>query len=244
MGEQALMTTEYVRAKNNAKARRYYARNREQCVSRSVTWRAENPGKVSEQLAAYRDANRATINRKRMERYWKDPEAGRAAARDYADRNPDKVKASRDNNASEHGERNKVTRRRWKDDNRETINRQRRETGKLNREKEKIHGHNYRARKRALPNTLTATEWREILTGQNHACYYCECAGEKLIVEHMTPLSRGGPTTRENVCASCLSCNSSKRDRTVAEFIEYRTSIGKPLACADRRAEPSLLLGR
>ena len=230
MGEQVMMSVEYVRAKNNAKMRRYYVRNAEKVRTRSAVWRAENPDKVAEQLAAYRDANRATINRKRVGRYWKDPEAARAAVRDYGERNPDKVKASRDRNASEHGERNKATRRRWKDDNRETINRQRRESGKRNREKEKIHGHNYRARKRALPNTLTEAEWQCILSEQKHMCYYCGDAAATLVVEHMIPLSKGGGTTKDNCCGSCPSCNSSKRDRTVPEFIAYRRDISKPLA--------------
>ena len=129
---------------------------------------------------------------------------------------------------AKHGERLKERRRQWKQDNRETVNRQRREAGKRNREKEKIHCHNYRARKRALPNTLTLAEWESICAEQDNACYYCGAAAV-LVVEHMIPLSKGGGTTKDNCCGSCLGCNSSKRDRTAPEFIAYRSDIGKPL---------------
>ena len=229
MGEQTMMSVEYVRAKNNARARRHYARNAEKLCARAAVWRAENPEYVAAYQKQYNADNIMTKRRKRVDAYARDPEAGRVAARDYAEANPEKVKVSRDRNALKHREHNKDVRRKWKDENRETTNRQRREAGKRNRETEKIHGHNYRARKRALPNTLTETEWQCILAEQEYACYYCGGDAATLVVEHMIPLSKGGGTTKDNCCGSCPSCNSSKRDRTVAEFIAYRIDIGKPL---------------
>jgi len=37
-------------------------------------------------------------------------------------------------------------------------------------------------------------------------------------IDHKTPLSRGGKHTLENIAVMCLGCNSSKGNRTMAEF--------------------------
>lgn len=49
-----------------------------------------------------------------------------------------------------------------------------------------------------------------------HSCQYCgvELPGSKLQIEHVTPRSKGGPTTWENCVAACDDCNSRKADRT------------------------------
>jgi len=57
-------------------------------------------------------------------------------------------------------------------------------------------------------------------------CIYCG-ADEKLIVEHMIPLSRGGPDHPDNAVMVCAGCNSSKGDRRLYEFygLENRNRI-------------------
>ena len=37
-------------------------------------------------------------------------------------------------------------------------------------------------------------------------------------IDHKTPLSRGGKHTLGNIAVMCLGCNSSKGNRTMAEF--------------------------
>ena len=48
-------------------------------------------------------------------------------------------------------------------------------------------------------------------------CIYCG-AREKLTVEHMIPLSRGGPDHPDNAVWVCSHCNSSKGDKRLYEF--------------------------
>lgn len=55
---------------------------------------------------------------------------------------------------------------------------------------------------------LEAYEWR---------CAYCG-EGGRLTIDHLVPLSRGGSDGIENLIPACLSCNSSKHDRTELEF--------------------------
>ena len=49
---------------------------------------------------------------------------------------------------------------------------------------------------------------------QNNRCYLCGLKFTKVkrkpTLEHIIPLSRGGPNSDENVAAACKSCNSSK----------------------------------
>ena len=76
-------------------------------------------------------------------------------------------------------------------------------------------------RKKQLPATLTRAEWQEILTENNHRCFYCGASGVILHKEHQIPISRGGGYTKDNIVPACGSCNSQKSFRTPEEFAEY-----------------------
>ncbi|MFK8031863.1 MAG: HNH endonuclease [Gammaproteobacteria bacterium] len=75
-----------------------------------------------------------------------------------------------------------------------------------------------------------------------HLCLYC---GEKLpraqlTRDHVTPVSRGGKDTWENVVSACRACNQRKDNRLISE-------IGMPLLAipyAPNRAEGLLLANR
>lgn len=72
---------------------------------------------------------------------------------------------------------------------------------------------------KTLSNTLTSAEWENIITTQDNKCYICKkifnnkCILDRAEKDHIIPLSRGGPTTRQNIRAVCRSCNSVKGDR-------------------------------
>ena len=61
--------------------------------------------------------------------------------------------------------------------------------------------------------------WRQKLA--LGSCYYCEKSfpGEALTMDHKTPISRGGSTTKGNVVVCCKDCNSNKKYFTPAEMI-------------------------
>lgn len=68
------------------------------------------------------------------------------------------------------------------------------------------------ARKRGLPNTLTASEWRAICAAYKFRCAYCG-KKTKLTQDHVSPLSKGGGTTAWNTVPACPSCNSKKQNK-------------------------------
>lgn len=56
---------------------------------------------------------------------------------------------------------------------------------------------------------------RTVFVRDRHRCQYCNASAET--VDHVTPRSRGGTHSWENVVAACRRCNSVKRDRLLSE---------------------------
>ncbi|MGB0454151.1 MAG: HNH endonuclease [Bacteriovoracaceae bacterium] len=52
-----------------------------------------------------------------------------------------------------------------------------------------------------------------------HRCQYCHniFRYDELTIDHVLPVSRGGPTTWQNVVASCARCNTKKGAKTPRE---------------------------
>jgi len=59
---------------------------------------------------------------------------------------------------------------------------------------------------------------KNVLMRDDYRCAYCgkQGAGE-MTVDHVVPKSRGGLSTWTNLVAACVTCNSRKRDRSLAE---------------------------
>lgn len=70
--------------------------------------------------------------------------------------------------------------------------------------------------------------WRTIrATEQNWRC--CWCGGHMLVerdrprsctLEHVTPLSKGGPDSFDNTAAACQVCNNRRGNKPASEYIE------------------------
>jgi 5-methylcytosine-specific restriction endonuclease McrA len=72
-----------------------------------------------------------------------------------------------------------------------------------------------------VTNTLTTEEWLSVLSEFNHSCAYCGRSDAKLTMDHVIPISKGGPHSKENVVPSCSSCNSKKgaKDPSFFKFV-------------------------
>lgn len=80
-----------------------------------------------------------------------------------------------------------------------------------------------RARAIGVVATLTMQEWSEILEACEWKCVFCGRSEVHLVVEHMFPLSRGGPHSQENVAPSCGTCNEQKGTRSPLEWLWSKT---------------------
>ena len=67
---------------------------------------------------------------------------------------------------------------------------------------------------------------RKILKDQGFKCFYCAASiREKAILEHKTPICRGGDSRPENLCVSCVPCDTLKGRMTADE---YRIVVPNP----------------
>ena len=67
------------------------------------------------------------------------------------------------------------------------------------------------------PRHRVAFNRKNVFRRDDHMCQYCLVKTGDLTLDHVTPRSRGGATSWENVVACCRRCNAKKRDRTPEE---------------------------
>lgn len=60
-------------------------------------------------------------------------------------------------------------------------------------------------------------------------CVYCRSPATTW--DHIVPVSKGGETTPGNIVPCCTSCNSSKKDRDVFEWMDEKGMDPLPLLC-------------
>lgn len=86
-----------------------------------------------------------------------------------------------------------------------------------------------RAKNKKFGRSLPPPLRREVVARDGMICYYCghrlhtrRTGPHKLHFDHLTPFSRGGKHTLENLVASCMDCNLAKHDMGEREFWEAR----------------------
>jgi 5-methylcytosine-specific restriction endonuclease McrA len=67
--------------------------------------------------------------------------------------------------------------------------------------------------------TLTREQWQEIKAAHGHACAYCKRLMQRLEMDHVIPLSKGGSHTKDNIVPACRKCNAKKGNRSLNEFV-------------------------
>jgi len=83
-----------------------------------------------------------------------------------------------------------------------------------------LFSHNEVRRRVLMRNgSTTVSSWRVAKDVFGGRCAYCRRNGGALHRDHVVPLSRGGFDTPQNVVPSCASCNLSKGDRDVREWM-------------------------
>ncbi len=83
-----------------------------------------------------------------------------------------------------------------------------------------------RARERGAMGDIRAVDVKTLIRSQDGRCHYCERRLQSYHLDHNTPLSRGGASTRRNIVAACPRCNWRKNNKTAAEFRRYMKRVG------------------
>jgi 5-methylcytosine-specific restriction endonuclease McrA len=98
----------------------------------------------------------------------------------------------------------------------------------------------------SVEHDLSAAEWSALQVAWG-GCAYCGATGGALQRDCVLPLSRGGRYTLDNIAPACRSCNASKCNEEVTNwlrrkrlderaFLERRLEIGSALALRFRPA--------
>ena len=75
---------------------------------------------------------------------------------------------------------------------------------------------------RLSEGSFTWDDVENLLIFQDGKCVYCEVElGDNFHIDHITPLSRGGPNVAKNIQLLCPSCNLKKHAKTHDEFLLY-----------------------
>ena len=143
------------------------------------------------------------------------PESKRASYKKWLDRNPEKARA---NNT------------RWRNANPDKVKIYRRGYYKENYQQIKAGVKSSRIKRRKLlkgagHETIGHIDWLYTLAAWDFRCAYCGMR-QPLTQDHVTPLSKGGSHTLDNIVPACALCNGSKGVRDVADFMWELESRG------------------
>jgi hypothetical protein len=126
----------------------------------------------------------------------------------------------------------------WYQENREYVIKKTRKHHQEHKEERKKQGKEYRqtprgkdshnlnsskrraAKKSAKINDFTTEEWIKIKEIYQNHCLCCGIKTDKLTMDHVIPLSKGGNHTKDNIQPLCKLCNSIKH----TNVIDYRVS--------------------
>ena len=190
----------------------YYQENKEIMAKKQNEYNKENKERITEYKRQYVIANKYTLE---------------AQSRKYCNEHPDKIKGYAERYRRENKVQNALSKKRYRQGNKDKTN---------------VITQRYRAKKRLLPSTLTAEQWKESQRYFNNSCAYC---GKKspLEQEHFLAQSKGGGYTKDNMIPACKSCNcsklasgcldwyrnkkfySKKREKAILAYLGYKNGI-------------------
>lgn len=106
--------------------------------------------------------------------------------------------------------------------NRENLDRWRKANPERHHEQIRRAQNKRRAWKQESPGDgISQRSWHRQLMRQRGRCAYCNKLppqGERLTMEHIIPLSRGGAHSEGNITPACSRCNLEKNDRLLIEW--------------------------
>lgn len=94
-----------------------------------------------------------------------------------------------------------------------------------NKDKKAAYSRNYRARRAKSGGTITPEEWQEVLLQFDGRCARCG-SDDRIEMDHVVPLWRGGRHDISNVQPLCKSCNCEKHTKVM----DFRGRMYRPLS--------------
>jgi len=171
------------------------------CLELQKDWRHRNPEKARAQCRKW---------------YSENKEYNVQRAKKWASENPEKHNKAVDDWHKAHREKGLVATRKWSNNNKDKELERTRRWRANNPEKARLCTENRRARKINAEGSVSTKEWKELCKKYGNKCLCC--GKHEITMDHIVPLSEGGPNTIDNCQPLCGSCNSRKHTKT----IDYR----------------------
>lgn len=226
--------TPEARAKILERVKRYQARNKEELRRRRIEARRANPEAARERDRRGRERNPEAERAKRRRHYERNAEYYRAKAKEFRrikkeqisgalrswrDRNREHIKAYRAKHIERERERNRA---RYASMSRE----QKRE--RRTRYAEMYARCDMARRARLLAATVEEVDRLAVIERDNATCYLCGTKlnpeTDKITLDHVIPLTRGGSHSMDNLKVACVSCNTRKSNKLLSELEWVRVS--------------------
>jgi 5-methylcytosine-specific restriction endonuclease McrA len=201
------------RAKENANRRKRLAEDPETYRAKRRTYYAENAESLAAKMRLYRRGHPDRVAASRRRSYVKHYDAILARNRRWAQQNPE-MRAAQCRRTYERNRAKRVAwHAEWRRRNREKTRTYVKRWRLKNREAARLWCHARRARKKAAPGRVTATDVAAIRRMQGDRCANPECrvklrgGGHR---DHIVPLALGGAHDRRNLQLLCAPCNHRK----------------------------------
>lgn len=166
-------------------------------------------------------SNRVYNAEERKKRYRKNKELENAQHLEWLEKNREYTRDYAKYQYYKNHEEKKKASNQWKKDNWNHILEYKRKYYEENKELHFTWLNNRKARKEALPNSLTKDELTTILNKYNYGC--CLTDDVDIHLDHVLPLASGyGGTTYENILPLSAKLNTSKQARNVFEWAEEK----------------------
>ena len=190
-----------------ARCKKYYEEHREEMAAYGKKYREENQENVAVAKKRYCEENREEVVAYNQRYYEENREQILASAKRYNEENPESVAAYQKRYYETHLEKVAARNKQWK---------------QANPEKNAASSHRRRARLAGVVSE--AFDITDLFERDGQQCRYCG-ATENLTTEHIVPISEGGPNILDNCVVACRSCNSSKKDKSLIEWLATESKL-------------------
>ena len=203
----------------HANNRAYYEANRDTISEKAAAWVKANPQRAAATKRAYREANGEQLKANKRAYYEANRERINAKHRAYHEANKDKIKDYRRAHYEANREEMIAKMQAWYEANRGRVYARVRAWQLANPEATLDYANRRRARKKA--NGVYAITDKELRRIYSSPCAACG-SFNRIEADHVIPIARGGHHGIGNLQPLCKSCNCSKGDRLMVEWMATR----------------------
>lgn len=203
---------------NIESSKKYRQNNQEKVRETKRNWVNKNKDKKAAWDKAYYEKNKEKISS--YHKKWRKENADyvRETTKQYREANKEKKAAGDRRWAQANKDKVNENSRRYRQRHPEKQNEIHRNYNKRNPEVWRTIAQNRRTRK--LENGIFLVTTKDIKRILNKPCAYCG-SKDRLTLDHIIPISRGGRHSIGNLLSACKSCNSKKHNKFITEWEKY-----------------------